>query len=310
MLDIRFIRQNEDIVKMAAERRGVTVPLSGLLTTDDARLAFTKEQHDTSDYVACIAQWRQLMAAFPNIPDISAPQTTTEVDRVGEVQTEVDTAALWYTRDATRVYTQTGSQLLESVASYRESFFAARQFSPRIVVGHIEDISHPLLLERPATPCALLALGAEYSAEHTVRSSVARLLQTCTASHSASVAVFEAVRTLLEELCTSLHIPYTLSLVAVPEMPNAAVKMYRLAFLADSTPLVLAEWYYEHDFTARRYGILYTDEGKKKYAHTVRVNLGEAHAWLVAIVSTHTRGSVCTLPVPLHSRFADGVISL
>lgn len=328
MLDISFIRQNEDIVKMAAERRGVgpavQKSLTKLIKIDDARKSFTKEQQDTPEYAACVAEWRTLMLEIPNLADISTPQTTTEVERVGETKKDVDLAPLVYMRDGVRVYTRTGTQLLESVASVRESFFTQRGYEARVVVGSVADVSHFALLERPQPGAKILALGAETielkHAQPVRTSSVARGVLVTTASHAASVELFEGVRKDLEEFCALLRLSYTLELVGVDALPLSAVKMYRLILNAE-TPVVLAEWYYEHDYTARRYGCMYEEDvpgspdtsqikKKRKFAHTVRLSLGEAHAWVTAVVTAHTRGDVCHLPTALQARFENGIVPL
>jgi hypothetical protein len=106
-----------------------------------------------------------------------------------------------------------------------------------------------------------------------------------------------------------LRISYTLELVSVTDMPVSACKMYRLS----CGETVLAEWYYEHDYSTRRYGCMYVDEvggGKRRFAHTVRINLGEAHAWLLAAVASNTRDGVCILPQPLQARFTEPAIAL
>lgn len=328
MLDITFIRQNEDIVKMAAERRGVLEQvkksLSKLLKLDDERRAFTKEQHDSPEYAECIKGWRTAMLEIPNIPDISTPNETVEVERVGNAKPEVSYEKLWYERDGVRVYTDTGTKLLESVASMRESFFTNKGYSARIVMsgananGGVADTSHYALLERPVPSSSMLTLGAEVekgdkNAAAQARSSTARAVAVVAASHAASVEKFEAVRAEIVELCTLLHIPYTLESIGANALPASAVKMYRLSVQvsdSDSPALLLAEWYYEHDYTARRYGMLYDDAGKRRFAHTVRLNLGKAHTWLRAVVMANTKDNTCFLPLPLQSRFENGLISL
>jgi seryl-tRNA synthetase len=318
MLDISFIRENSDIVQMAGDRRGigeqVKKTLVKLLKLDDERKVFTKEQHDSAEYAECIKQWRALMLEIPNIPDISAPNETVEVENIGESKKGIETAKLWYERDSARVYTEAGTKLLESVASVRESFFSNKGYAARVVLRGGADISHQLLLERPLPITKLLALGAEHTpasknTAEAYRSSVARAVQSIAASHMVSVEVFETIRAELEELCELLRISYTLELVGVKDMTLSACKMYRLTH----NDIVLAEWYYEHDYSARRYGCMYVDEvsgGKRRFAHTVRLNLGEAHAWLVATVASNTRDGKCMLPAPLLARFTEPTITL
>jgi seryl-tRNA synthetase len=323
MLDISFIRQNEDIVKMAGERRGVgeavKKSLAKLVKLDDERKVFTKDQHDSPEYADCIKNWRAVMLEIPNIPDISAPNETVEVEKVGESKKGVETAKLWYERDAVRVYTDVGTKLLESVASVRESFFTNKGYAARVVLRGGADISHQLLLERPLPTTKLLALGAEHvpaskSSAEEYCSSVARGVHSIAGSHMVSVEVFETIRAEVEELCELLRITYTLELVDVKDMPASACKMYRLLLnTADITERhVLAEWYYEHDYSARRYGCMYVDEAgaKRRFAHTVRLNLGEAHVWLIAAVTSNTRDGVCMLPQPLQARFTEPTIAL
>jgi hypothetical protein len=326
MLDISFIRQNEDIVKMAAERRGVLPQVQKSLThlfkVDDARKAFTKEQQVGTEYAACIHEWREAMLEIPNIPDISAPSESAEVERVGERKSIPSMSQFYIERDSMRIYTEAGTKLLESVASLRESFFTGKGYSPRIVLKGGADVSHALLLDRPLPGTQLCALGREEvttskGVVENERSSVARLISLCEGSHTKSVEVFERVRAELEELCTLMRIPYVLETVGVTTLPHSAVKMYRLSLQTTASvekPVILAEWYYEHDYAARRYGLVYTDArvipAKKRYAHTVRVDLNEAHTWLLAVVAGNASNGVCMLPPALQARFPEGVVPM
>lgn len=320
MLDISFIRLNEDIVRMMSERRGVDVPVKKLLEIDDKRRAFTKEQQDTSEYAKCIDEWRELMLAIPNLADISAPNETTEVERVGDARSVPNLEALIYTRGDVHVYTDMGTRLVETLASVRTSFFTSRDYVARTIVGECDDISHFILLERPSPTTAYAVSGTERDTHMNTR-----LLRVVTGSHSVSVDAFESVRKELTELCTLLRIPYFLELVGVRDMPHAACKMYRLSLsvpkgVRGEAP-VLAEWYYEHDYSARRYGMLYSEAadgsvaflpstGKKKYAHTVRVTFFGIDRWLEAVAAGNTMNGTCMLPPALHARIPDGKVVL
>ncbi len=90
MLDIRFIRDNKDIVRMALERRAAMVDLDRLIALDDERIMLQQaartgtlrsvEQGDLGKPLAAnarleqvMSEWQQLMIAVPNIPDMSVP---------------------------------------------------------------------------------------------------------------------------------------------------------------------------------------------------------------------------------------------
>lgn len=111
MLDIKFIRENADVVKMAIAKKRVTLDLDSLIAKDDDRLALLKEvealraeQNSASDGIASagtqeekillvdkvrgvkevlqkkeeelksiLHDWREMMLRVPNVPDISVP---------------------------------------------------------------------------------------------------------------------------------------------------------------------------------------------------------------------------------------------
>ncbi|MCA9356091.1 MAG: serine--tRNA ligase [Candidatus Paceibacterota bacterium] len=111
MLDIKFIRENLDIVKEGAKKKNVDIDLDALIALDDKRLALTKEvdefrakKNSVSDMVAkesdpskreqmisemkalkddfenkekelkeVIEKWQEAMLYVPNIPDMAVP---------------------------------------------------------------------------------------------------------------------------------------------------------------------------------------------------------------------------------------------
>lgn len=124
MLDIKFIRENLELVKAGAKKKQIDVDFDVLITLDDRRkelLASVEskkaEQNKTSDEVAAASdqsvrgkliadmktlkeglqkeedelkevmqKWQQLMLQVPNIPDMSVPEGTGEEDNV-EIKT-------------------------------------------------------------------------------------------------------------------------------------------------------------------------------------------------------------------------------
>jgi len=119
MLDINFIRENKDIVKDGAQKKGITVDIDKLIILDDQRRGLLKEveakraeQNEANQKVAqaddsertnlidkmrvlketlqkkeaelkqVIAEWQQLMLAVPNVPDMSVPVGAGEEDNV------------------------------------------------------------------------------------------------------------------------------------------------------------------------------------------------------------------------------------
>lgn len=110
MLDIKFIRENRELVEMAAQKKRVSVDVGRLIELDDKRLDLQKSveakrarqnevsrQIPTADeatkatllaemtalkgemkaeedaHAAVVAEWRELMLQVPNVPDISVP---------------------------------------------------------------------------------------------------------------------------------------------------------------------------------------------------------------------------------------------
>lgn len=124
MLDIKFIRENLDIVKAGALKKRITVDLDGLMALDERRRAIMQvvetkkaEQNRASGAVAAstdpqareqliaemkvlkeglqkeeeelkevIVKWQQLMVQVPNIPDMSVPDGEDDAGNV-EVRT-------------------------------------------------------------------------------------------------------------------------------------------------------------------------------------------------------------------------------
>lgn len=124
MLDIKFIRENLDIVKMAATKKHITIDLDRLVSVDDSRRELmsaleTKkaEQNKTSTEIAgasdnvirqqlisemtelkaeiqkdeevlkpVMEEWQTLMLQVPNVPDMSVPDGDSDEDNV-EIKT-------------------------------------------------------------------------------------------------------------------------------------------------------------------------------------------------------------------------------
>src|SRR3989344_4501797 len=89
MLDIRFIRENPDLIREAARKKGVQFDISKLLKTDERSasiekmrevktlLAKMEEELKTVDY-----DFKSLMLDVPNIPDPSVPEGKSDADNV------------------------------------------------------------------------------------------------------------------------------------------------------------------------------------------------------------------------------------
>jgi seryl-tRNA synthetase len=123
MLDIKFIRENADLVKEAARKKKIKVDIDRLLTVDEERRALMvavegkkAEQNKVSDEIAkaesarresliasmqslkaeitgeeqrlkpVMEEWQALMLQIPNIPDMSVPDGESDADNV-EIKT-------------------------------------------------------------------------------------------------------------------------------------------------------------------------------------------------------------------------------
>lgn len=119
MLDIRFIRENADLVKAGAERKHIVVDIDRLIAVDDERKKLRgeidqrkAEQNRMSDiirlssgeerdrhiesmrfvkegavllearYAEVLAEWQRLMLSVPNLPDMSVPEGESDADNV------------------------------------------------------------------------------------------------------------------------------------------------------------------------------------------------------------------------------------
>ena len=119
MLDIKFIRDNSDLIKLAAEKKRIDFDIASLMKADDDRLSLLKvvedlrsKQNAVSDRIATMTQsermiaidemqkvkedlkkgedklskamilWRDLMLTVPNIPDMTVPEGMSDADNV------------------------------------------------------------------------------------------------------------------------------------------------------------------------------------------------------------------------------------
>ena len=124
MLDIKFIRENLDIVKMAATKKHIKIDLDRLVVVDDSRKELmlsvetkkAEQNRVSADIVAAqepvikqqlikemqelkaeigadeeklkpvMQEWQELMLQVPNIPDMSVPDGKSDADNV-EIKT-------------------------------------------------------------------------------------------------------------------------------------------------------------------------------------------------------------------------------
>src|SRR3989344_4280356 len=118
MLDIKFIRENKDIVAMGAKKKHIDVDIDKLIELDDKRKELQQqidekraEQNNASDAIVSakdptekqaliermtevkktmqileeqlgeiLKEWRNLMVRVPNVPDISVPEGDSDAD--------------------------------------------------------------------------------------------------------------------------------------------------------------------------------------------------------------------------------------
>lgn len=131
MLDIKFIRENKDLIAFGAEKKKMSFKVEELLTVDDERLSLLKDveelrakQNKVNEKMgnvqslseverntvitemravkeelktreekldSVMKEWRRLMLAVPNIPDMSVPDGDSDADNLevkkwGEIQ--------------------------------------------------------------------------------------------------------------------------------------------------------------------------------------------------------------------------------
>jgi seryl-tRNA synthetase len=124
MLDIKFIKENKDIVQAGAKKKHVDIDIGRLVTLDDERLLIMKEVEDLRAEVnrvsndisrdqdpalkiqlieemrvvkedikgkeeklkAVMEEWQKLMIQVPNVPDMTVPEGETDEENV-EVRT-------------------------------------------------------------------------------------------------------------------------------------------------------------------------------------------------------------------------------
>lgn len=123
MLDIKFIRENKDVIKSGAEKKHMSFDVDFLITLDDKRLellsaveGFRSEQNAVSDKIptatpeerarlidemkvvkekltekegelgTVMEEWKRLMLQVPNVPDITVPDGESDEDNM-EIRT-------------------------------------------------------------------------------------------------------------------------------------------------------------------------------------------------------------------------------
>lgn len=120
MLDIKFIRENKEIVQAGAKKKHINIDIEQLITLDDARLKELKEVEDLRSEVNRVSndiarnqdsalkiqlieemrivkddikakevileklteEWQKAMLHIPNVPDISVPEGDSDADNV------------------------------------------------------------------------------------------------------------------------------------------------------------------------------------------------------------------------------------
>src|SRR3989338_840222 len=118
MLDIKFIRENKDIVQAGAKKKRVDIDIEKLIALDDVRLKELKEVEELRGEVNKVSndiarnqdsalkaqlieemrlvkedikakeeklkktmeEWQALMLQVPNVPDMSVPEGSTDAD--------------------------------------------------------------------------------------------------------------------------------------------------------------------------------------------------------------------------------------
>lgn len=162
MLDIKFIRENADLVKAGAAKKRLEVDVDRLLQVDDERKAIRQqlddrkaEQNRMSDrirlakdeekdaliesmrhvkegageletkYQEVMEEWQKLMLSIPNIPDMSVPEGDSDAENV-EVRTWGTIPQFSFTpKDHIELLTQSGMADFErgtKVAGFRGYF--------------------------------------------------------------------------------------------------------------------------------------------------------------------------------------------
>jgi seryl-tRNA synthetase len=119
MLDIKFIRENKDIIKFGAEKKHIAFDVDALITTDDKRLellqiveGYRSEQNTVSEKIptaspedrtrliedmkivkekltekeseltVVMEEWKRLMLQVPNVPDVTVPDGESDEQNV------------------------------------------------------------------------------------------------------------------------------------------------------------------------------------------------------------------------------------
>src|SRR3990167_1370016 len=100
MLDIKFIRENKDIVALGAKKKHIEIDIDKLLAADDRRreLQLSIDEKRAEQIIArmqmvketlrlaeesmqdVMKEWRAMMVQVPNVPDMSVPEGASDAD--------------------------------------------------------------------------------------------------------------------------------------------------------------------------------------------------------------------------------------
>lgn len=243
MLDIHFITEHKEIVKLGARKKHVDIDIDLLLSLDTKRRA-----GDTS----VLPEWQRLMLTVPNMPDITVPDGTEQKNNV-PLRTLVSRGAAPLREGSLAEHFGLPLAFTPLIVNTTELVCAGlHPKSERIVpVSDTQFLSpHPLvpLLTR-GEDGATIASACAYGEGDTVYEERYFTLLRCTeGTHSASVDAYNTLVSQLDALLEESGVAATVSNVCSGQLALAEVAATEYVY----KNLVIARAAYHHDFLARR----------------------------------------------------------
>lgn len=265
MLDIHFIRENQEIVRMSNARRGVTVDLKKLIALDDERIAVSHTERTTEKYQKLIAQWRKMMLSVPNILDISVPEKERiiierAVPNTVRVVPNIKPESVLYSQEVTDYQQKIHAMVIATLTSESDVLRYAQKSLTSLDQTERSRVLSELPLHVPSR-ALVMDTGFPYRVYMFVHEGKAVLMDSLVVFD----ALVKAVTTIVTELCSE----WTQYVPAAPETAIAAAKECRWEMKHNGSTLDIAKVSFERDYTSRQAGRTYAIDGGKRYAHTV-----------------------------------------
>lgn len=268
MLDIRFIRENQDIVRMSNARRGVSVDLKKLIALDDERIATAQSDRTTEKYQKLMAQWRKVLISIPNILDVSVPDKERVVVETGTSTPQFSQTLFDPVANTLFVHAPNSSSMIDDLHRFAISAFSQDSLSVLYTPQKFSSLSQVdrarFISEIPLSiPGKTLVLDQYIPHREYV------YVQEGQAVLMDSLAAFDHAAKSASSLVGGLFSQWTVYIPSAQDISPSSAKEYCWEVMQEGNPRIVARVSFERDYIARQAGRVYQSDGQKRYAHTV-----------------------------------------